>query len=312
VDYIIHRVADVTSFVHLQQEQQKRDQLTDSLRARASDMESEIYQRAQEIALANRELLLENERRQVAEALLANQRAALERSNAELSQFASVASHDLQEPLRMVGSYCTMLGDRYRGRLDADADEIIGFAVDGAQRMRALIQDLLTYAKVDGAGGKRERVAMASALDEALAALRGAITDSGATVTRGPLPNLIADHRQMIQLLQNLVGNALKYRSIAPPVVHVAAERDGDAWAVSVADNGIGIDPRHHERIFGMFKRLHGRERYPGTGIGLAICRKIVEVHDGIISVASTKGAGATFRFTIPDRDLPTEPSNAR
>jgi PAS domain S-box-containing protein len=235
---------------------------------------------------------------------LADMRAsavALERSNRELREFAHVASHDLQEPLRMVSSYCAMLAESYRGKLDAGADEMIAFAIDGAKRMQVLIQDLLAYARVENRGVVLERVALRESAAEAVANLRGAIEEARGEVTIGELPEVTADPRLMTQLLQNLIGNALKYHGDADPRVSVSARRIDGACELAVADNGIGIAPRHHERIFGMFKRLHGRDRYSGNGIGLAICKKIAELHGGRIHVESVLGDGATFRITIPD-----------
>ena len=224
----------------------------------------------------------------------------LDRSNKELAQFAYVASHDLQEPLRMVSSYTQLLSRRYKGRLDASADEFIAFAVDGASRMQTLINDLLAYSRVGTRGKEFEATDCEAAFDQALANLKTAIEECSAVVTHGPLPTMMADRMQIGQLLQNLIGNAVKYRGAEPPQVHVSATRSGNEWVFSVRDNGIGIDPQFAERIFVVFQRLHTRDEYPGTGIGLAICKKIVERHGGRIWVESQVGSGATFYFTVP------------
>jgi PAS domain S-box-containing protein len=224
----------------------------------------------------------------------------LNRSNEELGQFAYIASHDLQEPLRMVASYTQLLSRRYKGKLDAEADEFIAFAVDGASRMQRLIQDLLAYSRVGTKGMELLRSSSEEALQQALINLRGAIEESGALVTHDPLPAVLADKMQLIQLFQNLVGNAIKYQNPGIPRVHIsAAGGGGKQWTFSVRDNGLGIDPLYFERIFGMFQRLHKREEFAGTGIGLAICKKIVERHGGSISVESQPGQGSTFRFAL-------------
>lgn len=201
----------------------------------------------------------------------------------------------------MVASYTQLLSRRYKGRLDADADEFIAFAVDGANRMQRLIQDLLSYSRVGTSGKVLCDTSSEAALEEATLNLRGAIEDSGAQVTHDPLPGVMADESQLVQLFQNLVGNAIKYQSPGVPRVHISAvESSGDRWTFSVKDNGLGIDPLYSEKIFGMFQRLHKREEFAGTGIGLAICKKIVERHGGRISVQSQLGQGSTFRFALP------------
>jgi PAS domain S-box-containing protein len=236
---------------------------------------------------------------QKAEALEESNKA-LARSNQELEQFAYVASHDLQEPLRMVGSYMGLLEKRYGDRLGEDAREYIGFAVDGARRMQQLIQDLLSYSRVTTQGKPFGPVDLGETFDRALLNLTVAVEESGARVTRDTLPTVRGDGVQLERLFQNLVGNAIKYRDRrAVPEVHVSSERVNGVWVVSVRDNGIGISPRHFDKIFGIFQRLHTREEYTGTGIGLAVCKKIVERHGGRIWVESTEGEGARFFFSI-------------
>ena len=238
------------------------------------------------------------ERKQAQDALAAKV-AELALSNKELEQFAYVASHDLQEPLRMITSYTSLLSKRYAGKLDQDADEFIGFAVDGAKRMQSLINDLLAYSRV---GTKKKELAPTNCeavLTAILKALDMAVQDAAATITHDKLPTVMADATQLGQLFQNLIGNALKYRNSKPPVIHIGCRRDGDHWLFSVQDNGIGIDSKFAEKIFIIFQRLHTREEYAGTGIGLAVCKKIVERHGGKIWVESELGHGSMFCFTL-------------
>ena len=203
----------------------------------------------------------------------------------------------------MVASYTQLLSRRYKGKLDSDADEFIAFAVDGATRMQRLIQDLLAYSRVGTKGKDLLDTSSEDALLRALANLRGAIEESSALVTHDPLPDVLADETQLIQLFQNLVGNAIKYRNGGTPRIHIGATNGGEQYSFSVQDNGLGIDPQYFERIFGMFQRLHRREEFAGTGIGLAICKKIVERHGGQISVESQPGRGSTFRFALTGSD---------
>jgi PAS domain S-box-containing protein len=219
----------------------------------------------------------------------------------ELQQFAYVASHDLKEPLRMVSSYVQLLARRYRGKLDADADEFIAFAVDGANRMQSMITDLLSYSRVTTQGKPFEPTDMNAVVDRVTVNLQLAIEEFGALVTRDDLPTVMADSAQMIQLLQHLVGNAIKFRrSEVRPEIHISAARQGKDWVFAVSDNGMGIEPKDYDRVFQIFQKLHGRGEYPGNGIGLAICRKIVERHGGRIWVESELGRGSTFSFTLP------------
>lgn len=225
----------------------------------------------------------------------------LRRSNEELEEFAYVASHDMQEPLRTVSSYVQLLERRYADKLDSDARDFIAFAADGAARMQAMISDLSAYSRI----GRREREFLPTdfekALSEALANLESAIMESNAEVTIGPLPVIVADSSQITVLFQNLVGNAIKFRQEGvTPRVHVSAEKQGEKWVFSVSDNGIGIDPKNFDRIFVIFQQLHPPDTYPGTGIGLAICKRIVERHGGSIWVESDPGKGTTFYFAIP------------
>jgi PAS domain S-box-containing protein len=227
--------------------------------------------------------------------------ADLARSNAELEQFAYVASHDLQEPLRMVAAYTQLLARRYRGKLDEDADEFIGFAVDGAQRMQELINDLLTYSRVGTRALELQAVDTARVVDQVVGDLAVAIEDTHASITHAVLPSIQGDPTQLRQLFQNLLANGLKFhRPGEPPQVHVSALPAGGAWQFTVSDNGIGIEPQYLDRIFVLFQRLHTRAEYPGTGIGLAICKKIVERHGGTMHVTSSPGHGTTFTFTLP------------
>jgi PAS domain S-box-containing protein len=240
--------------------------------------------------------------RKKAEDSLKEKMIEVERSNAELQQFAYVASHDLQEPLRMVASYVKLLDRRYGDKLDQDAKEFIGYAVEGSTRMQQLINDLLTYSRVGTRGNPFGPVDLEAVFAGVLDNLKVSIQESSATVTHDPLPTVQADDLQMLQLFQNLVSNAIKFRGEEPPRVHVSAVRRGNDWQFTVRDNGIGIDPDYFNRIFIIFSRLHTRAEYPGSGIGLAICKKIVERHGGRIWVESTPGKGSAFTFTIPAR----------
>jgi len=231
---------------------------------------------------------------------LERQARELMRSNAELQQFAYVASHDLQEPLRMISSYTQLLQRRYGDRFDKEAREFMDFVVDGATRMKQLIEDILAYSRIGTRGRDFKTVQSEAAFRKAVVNLRGSIEARGATVTSDALPEVEADEAQLAQLFQNLIGNALKFAGEQPPKVHVSAADRGDACEFAVRDNGIGIDPQYFERIFMVFQRLHGKSEYPGTGIGLAICKKVVDRHGGRIRVESQPGQGSTFYFTLP------------
>jgi PAS domain S-box-containing protein len=227
----------------------------------------------------------------------------LGRSNAELEQFAYVASHDLQEPLRMISSYMQLLKRRYQGKLDKDADEFIAFAVDGAARMQNLINDLLTFSRVGTRGRPMGLSSCEKVLEEALINLQVTVEESKAIITHDPLPTVFCDQPQLVQVFQNLIGNSIKFRGQQAPQIHISAKREESEWIFSVCDNGIGLDPKFGERIFEIFQRLHSRTAYPGTGIGLAICKRIVQRHGGRIWVESNPGEGATFYFTLPVKE---------
>jgi PAS domain S-box-containing protein len=239
-------------------------------------------------------------KRKKAEAHLLQKVEELNRSNEELEQFAYIASHDLQEPLRMVASYTQLLSKRYTGRLDSDADEFISFAMDGASRMQRLINDLLAYSRVGTKPMDLLDTSSEEALEQALINLRGAVAESGAIVTHDRLPTVLADEMQLVHLFQNLVGNAIKYQGPGIPRVHISVSKNDESkWVFSIRDNGLGIDSQYFEKIFGIFQRLHKREEFAGTGVGLAICKKIIERHGGSITVESQPGHGSTFRFAL-------------
>ncbi len=254
--------------------------MTASLKEYRDDMEKKIQERTVELDLANVEL---------------------KRSNDELQQFAYIASHDLQEPLRMIASYLELLSRRYEGKLDDDADEFIGYAVDGANRLQGMINDLLAFSRVGTRGKQFSKIDFNNVLKESMLNLKMAIEDNGAIITTGPLPIVVADPGQLVQLLQNLLSNAMKFRGDDTPRIHISAERGIGEWVFSVQDNGIGIEAQYSERIFIIFQRLHAGRKYSGTGIGLAICKKIVERHGGKIWLESEPGKGARFIFSIPD-----------
>lgn len=226
---------------------------------------------------------------------------ALTESNTALEQFAYVASHDLQEPLRTMRAYSELLAKKYHGKLDAEADMFLNFLLSASSRMSDLVHDLLAYARLTTEEERPSSVALDEDLEAALTHLEQAIRESGASVTHDPMPTLQVDRGQMVRLFQNLVGNALKYRKAdQAPLVHISAEQKGAEWVVSVRDNGIGFDPEDASVIFEPFKRLHSAEEYPGTGVGLAICRRIVQAHGGRIWAESKPGEGTTFCFTLP------------
>jgi signal transduction histidine kinase len=264
---------------------------------------SDIERLGKDVESMRERIVRELEAVRVAEAEIQAKALALERSNAELEQFAYVASHDLQEPLRKVTSFCQMLERRYAGQLDERGEQYIAFAVDGAKRMQALINDLLAFSRVGRIERPRELVDVGELVAHTANALGVAMEETGATVeVEGRLPEVYAERTLLGLVLQNLISNAIKFRSDEPPRVRVSAHRDGDAWEFAVADNGIGIETQYADRIFTIFQRLHARDAYEGTGIGLAMCRKVIEYHGGHIWLdAGRNGAGSTFRFTLPD-----------
>jgi light-regulated signal transduction histidine kinase (bacteriophytochrome) len=267
------------------------------------ELELRVRERTAELEQKNLQLQQEIHERKLAELRLAKQAQELARSNADLEQFASVASHDLQEPLRMVASYTQLLVKRYRGRIDSDADEFMTFIVDGALRMQRLINDLLTFSRLGTRGKEFKSTSLQAVMQRVMVNLQPMIQESGAEVRMASLPAVTSDETQLEMLLQNLVSNAIKFHGRERPSVAIDATRQDGEWVISVSDQGIGIDPKYADRIFVIFQRLHTSAEYPGTGIGLAICKKIVERHGGRIWVTSEPGHGATFSFTLPHRE---------
>ncbi|MEP6489076.1 ATP-binding protein [Microcoleus vaginatus GB2-A3] len=286
----------------LQEEITSRLAVEKTLQEKNHILQQEIStRRAVEKALQEQNLVLQQEisNRQRAESALLKSNQELARSNAELEQFAYVASHDLQAPLATIASYAQLLEKRYKDQLDTQGSKFIGNIVQGCTRMQTLIDDLLEYSRVGRSRKPFELTDCNHAVEQALANLQGAIRETKAVVTYGELPAVMGDISQLIQLFQNLVSNAIKYRHDAPPVVHITACRQEENWLISVSDNGIGIAPQHQKRIFQIFQRLHTQREYSGTGIGLAICQKIVELHGGCIWVESEPEQGCTFHFTL-------------
>jgi PAS domain S-box-containing protein len=243
--------------------------------------------------------------RKRAERSLAKTLKELARSNAELEQFASIASHDLQEPLRTVAEFVKLLARRYQGQLDGEADGFIASALEGAKRMQRMISDLLSYSRVTTRSDAFRPADFNGVIDEATENLQLLVNEQDAVVTRDELPTVTGDRTQLVQLVQNLLGNAIRFRAKEPPRMHVSAKKSGREWVFSVQDNGIGIDLKHHDRVFAIFQRLHSREEYPGTGIGLAVCKRIVERHGGRIWFDSEPGKGTTFYFTLSEDGEP-------
>ena len=298
VDYLFKPIvpdvlrSKVAVFVELHRKNELLMRQTEVLRQKNSELERSIVERRRAEDDIRR-LNVELERR------VEERTAELSRSNEELRQFAYIASHDLQEPLRTVASYTQLLEKRYRANLNGDALDFMGYIVEGVHRMHALLSDMLTYSRASEKEQEiRTRVDTASVLEGSVRNLEAAIRDSGAEITSGDLPIVYGDRAQLVQVFQNLIGNAIKYRSSESPQIHVSAAPEGRFWRLSVKDNGIGIEPQYSERVFGIFKRLHGKD-VPGTGMGLAICKKIVERHGGRIWVESEPGNGSSFHFTI-------------
>jgi signal transduction histidine kinase len=264
-------------------------------------LEEMVKERTAQLRITNERLEQEIAERKETEEELKKISAELTRSNADLQHFAYAASHDLQEPLRVIEGFIKLLEKRYADKLDTKAKEFIGYTVEGVNRMRALIKDLLDYSRTGTIEMNLKPTNFSDAVERAVFSLKAAAEETGATITCDTLPTISADIVQMSRLFQNLLGNAIKFRGEKAPDIHISAEKNENGWTFSVRDNGIGIDPENAERIFSVFQRLHTKEEYPGTGIGLAVCKRIVERHGGKIWVKSEKGKGATFCFTIPE-----------
>ena len=283
----------------------EKERLGDTQRALLNILEDFDLEK-QRVVRVNDELRREIAQRTQAEDALRDRTTELANSNAELEQFAYVASHDLQEPLRKITGFCQLLARRYQGRLDERADEYIGFVVDGTARMQQLINDLLTYSRVGRVDKDVALVDCNRIVERVRLDLAAAIEQSGADVTvAGQLPTVTGDPTRLVQLFENVVGNAVKFHGPGPPRVVISAERRRAEWRFAVSDNGIGIEPQYAERVFGVFQRLHTRAEYPGTGIGLAVCKKIVETQGGTIWFESEPGAGTTFYWTLPAEAKP-------
>lgn len=284
-------------------ELEKAYQEVQEAQAASLNIMEDLDRQRKELDTLNKHLQQEITERKRVEEKLRQITAELARSNAELEHFAYIASHDLQEPLRMVSSYVQLLARRYKGKIDADADDFIGYATDGATRMQQMINDLLTYSRVGTKGKPFAPTDCEKVFEQTIKNLQITIEERDVELTHDPLPTVMADQSQFIQLFQNLISNAIKFCQDKVPCIHISAENKENEWLFSVRDNGIGIDPKDNERIFLIFQRLHTRDEYPGTGIGLAVCKKIVERHSGRILVKSELGKGSTFYFTIPIKE---------
>jgi signal transduction histidine kinase len=283
------------------EEHRERRKAEEAVKEYQEHLEEMVKERTVQLKMTNEQLEREIAERKEAEEGLKRISDELTRSNADLQQFAYAASHDLQEPLRVIEGFIKLLARRYEKNLDAKAEEFIGYAIEGVKGMRALIKDLLDYSRIGTRDINLKDTDFSEAVDRAVFNLKTAVEESGATITHDPLPTIRADLVQISRLFQNLIGNAVKFRGEEAPAIHVSAERNEDGWTFFVRDNGIGIDPDNAERVFAVFQRLHTKEEYSGTGIGLAICKRIVERHGGRIWVRSEKGKGSTFCFTIPE-----------
>lgn len=288
---------DITELKKAEEELKKSQKELSDINA---TLELRVKERNEELLVTNEELITSNEHLRLIQNELRETISKLEISNKELEQFAYVASHDLQEPLRMVASFTQLLEARYKDKLDAEGLEYIGFAVDGAKRMQSLINDLLAYSRVTSVTNELQPVDMRKVLDEVLFNLEINIEENHAVISKEPLPVIFADYSQMVRVFQNLIGNAIKYRTKKTPKIHISAVKEDKYWLFGIKDNGIGIEPEYTNKIFDIFRRLHTKEEYDGTGVGLAITKKIIENHGGKIWVESEPGKGSTFYFTIP------------
>ena len=285
--------------------EEKMQELLSELQSSSEELTSsneELQATSEELKTSNEELQLQMDSEVEAKRQIEEIASKLKVSNKELEQFAYVASHDLQEPLRMVTSFTQLLERQYKGQLDKDADEYIGFIVEGTHRMKYLIEDLLEFSRLNTEAKEFELAYLEMVLDDVLLNLQLSIKENNAKITHDPLPTLTVDLMQIRQLFQNLISNAIKFHGDETPEIHISAQKTGSEWIFSVNDKGIGIDSKHQELIFGVFKRLHTRDEYKGTGIGLSICKRIVERHSGRIWVESEPGKGSTFYFTIPEK----------
>jgi PAS domain S-box-containing protein len=292
-----------TDITELKNAEDKTQELLEQLQVSSEELNAsneELQATTEELKTTNEELQLQMDFEVEAKRELEEIASKLKISNKELEQFAYVASHDLQEPLRMVTSFTQLLERRYKDKLDVDADEYIGFIVEGSKRMKYLIDDLLEFSRLNTQNREFESVLLKITLEDVLRNLTATIKENNVQISHDPLPTILGDHSQINQLLQNLIANAIKFHGDERPKVHISAEESGNEWIISVNDKGIGIDPDHQEQIFRIFKRLHTREEYAGTGIGLAICKRIIDKHNGKIWVESELGKGSTFFFTIP------------